>query len=370
MTLSNARSLLLASMGALALTGCSKPDVDGEVATPSVVVLAIESQGEQTANYFPAIAKAADLTPISFRIGGEIMTLDVKDGQRVKEGDVLATLDDRDYVINVENAQASYDVVNSQFNRSQPLVEKELLAQSQFDEIRAKRAIAKAELDLAKLRLSFTKLVAPFDSVVSRLDVDNFQTVGPGEFLFNIHKIQNIEVLVQIPDQLVIGNLNPEVTVNPQVKTASGNIYEADLKEFTSEPDPSTGTYTVTLTMPMPSEETILDGMALEVTNYASVDDFSMESMVLLPVEAVRSPDNMPIDSSGSHVWVLNDDNTVTKKQVSLGRFHLNEIEITEGVSVDDTVVIAGNAQLRDGMTVNPIQRTASLSIDEVVADE
>ncbi|WP_236009472.1 efflux RND transporter periplasmic adaptor subunit [Vibrio ulleungensis] len=362
-------SLLVAT--AVMLSGCSKPGIEGEVDTPNVAVMQINADENTTSNYFPAIALAADLTAMSFRINGEIMELNAKDGQTVKKGDLLAKLDERDYLIEVENAQASYEVIDSQFTRSKPLVEKELLAQSQFDEIRAKRAIAKADLDLAKLRLSFTELVAPFDGIISRLDVDNFQTVAPGEFLFNLHKVDQVEVLVQIPDQLVISNMNPKSQVNAQVRTSTGNEYEASLKEYTSEPDPTTGTYTVTLTMPMPEDEIILDGMALDVTNNASASDFSMDGIVLLPVEAVVNPDGQSLTVGGSHVWVLNEDNTVTKQQVTLGDLHLSEIQITDGVNASDTVVIAGNAQLRDGMTVNPVEATTTLHIeDEVVSDE
>jgi multidrug efflux pump subunit AcrA (membrane-fusion protein) len=80
----------------------------------------------------------------------------VKEGDKLKKGDVIAELDPTDYKLDVDNASARYSVVNSQFRRSKPLVDKGLLAKSQFDEIAANRQIAFAELQLAKLRLSFT----------------------------------------------------------------------------------------------------------------------------------------------------------------------------------------------------------------------
>ncbi len=365
------KSLLIAS-SAMLINACGEA-VIGDAAdfTPVVKVKPVAAEQDTEVVYFPAIARAADLTEISFRIGGEIIKLDVKDGQKVKQGDLLASLDDKDYRIAVDNAQASYEVVNSQYTRSKPLAERGLLAQSQFDEIRAKRAIAKADLDLAKLRLSFTQLQAPFDGIISRLNVDNFQNIAPGELLFNLHRIDTVEVLVQIPDRLVISYLDPKSTTKTLVKTGQGNVYESQLKEYTTEPDPTTGTYTVTLTMPMPAEEFILDGMALEATNQASDEEFRMTGLITIPIEAVVNPDGQRLDQTGNFVWLLNDDNTVKKQTVELGRVQLSTIVVNQGLAVDDTLVVAGLSQLRDGMSVNPIEHTTSLHIeDEVVSNE
>ena len=130
--------------------------------------------------YFPAIANAADRSHLSFRVAGEVSRVLVKEGDRVVKGDVIAKLDPTDYQLDVDNASARFSVVDSQYRRSAPLVKKGLLAKSQFDEIAAQRQIALAELELAKLRLSFTTLKAPVDGIISRVNVDQFENIKVG----------------------------------------------------------------------------------------------------------------------------------------------------------------------------------------------
>ncbi|GAM76592.1 membrane fusion protein [Vibrio ishigakensis] len=104
------------------------------------------------------------------------------------------------------------------------------------------------------------------------MSADRFENIQVGQQIVNIHSVDEIEVLIQIPDRLFIHQPTQRDLrrVNAKVKVESGNIYDASIKEFTTEPDPQSGTYNVTLTMPMPEDELILDGMAVEVTAKSS----------------------------------------------------------------------------------------------------
>jgi multidrug efflux pump subunit AcrA (membrane-fusion protein) len=258
----------------------------------------------------------------------------VKEGDRVKAGDVIAELDPTDYQLNVDNAQARYSVIDSQYRRSSPLVEKGLLAKSQFDEIAAQRQIAMAELELAKLRLSFTQLKAPVEGIISRVNVDQFENVQVGQQVVNIHSLDNIEVLIQLPDRYHV-------------------------KEFTTEPDPATGTFTVTLTLPMPENELILDGMAVEVTAKQGVEHLNPTGTAVVPVEAVFNGDGDELNRTQKFVWVLNADNSVSKHLVRLGNASKTQVQIVEGITAEDSVVVAGLSRLRDGMTVSVVKEMA-----------
>ncbi len=136
-------------------------------------------------------------------------------------------------------------------------MKKGLLAKSQFDEIAAERQIAYAELELAKLRLSFTKLRAPVDGIISRVSVDQYENIQVGQQVVNIHSVEDVEVVIQLPDQIYVNQPNEDVISNIEavVRVPSGNEYPAGIKEFTTEPDPSTGTFTVTLALPMPEQD-------------------------------------------------------------------------------------------------------------------
>ncbi|MDE1241889.1 efflux RND transporter periplasmic adaptor subunit [Vibrio aestuarianus] len=353
--------MLCVLSSAVLLTGCEKPDTAERDMVTRVKVVQLGGEKLSDSLYFPAVANAADRSHLSFRVAGEINQLTIKEGDRVKQGDVLATLDPTDYQLDVDNAKARFTVIDSQYTRSSPLVAKGLLAKSQFDEIAAQRQIAKAELDLAKLRLSFTQLKAPVDGIISRVNADQFENVQVGQLVLNIHSIDSVEILIQLPDRLYInqpqsGGLERMEAI---VRVPSGNTYTAKVKEFTAEPDPATGTFTVTLSLPMPEKEYILDGMAVDVTTQGEQVGLQLNAGVSVPIEAIVNADGDRLERENKFVWVLNDDNTVSKKQVILGKASIANVQVLDGLSASDTVVTAGLSKLREGMTVELVKQEA-----------
>ncbi|CAH0525719.1 efflux RND transporter periplasmic adaptor subunit [Vibrio hippocampi] len=353
--------MILLSVVVLALVGCETAPVEPRNEVPKVKVANISTQDLKSQLYFPAIARAADRSQLSFRVNGEISVIDLNEGDFVKKGQVLAKLDPTDYQLDVDNAQASFNVVDSQYRRSSPLVAKGLLAQSQFDEIAAQRAYARAELDLAKLRLSYTQLIAPVDGVISRVSAEQFENVKIGQQVVNIHSIEAVEIVLQLPDSYSLNQPHDDKNggITAVVRVPSGNEYTAYLKEFTTEPDPALGTYTATLAMPMPEDEFVLDGMAVDVTSAAADVGLKLNTGVNAPIEAVFNQDGDSLNSHEKYVWVLNQDNTVSKQKVVTGKVTSARIQIIDGLSQQQPIVVAGLSRLREGIEVEVISQEA-----------
>ena len=350
-------------LSTLFLVGCGDNAPEKELETPRVRVTSLAGNKVDDNLYFPAVANAADRSHLSFRVAGEVSRIMVKEGDKVTKGDVIATLDPTDYELDVDNASARFSVVDSQYRRSRPLVDKGLLAKSQFDEIAAQRQIALAELQLAKLRLSFTALKAPVDGIISRVNIDQFENVQVGQHIVNIHSLERVEVLIQLPDRLYVNQPPTEerlTAIKALVRVPSGNEYNATVKEFTTEPDPTTGTFTVTLSLPMPEEEYILDGMAVEVTSKDENVGLDLNLGINVPIEAIFNADGDELGRENKFVWVLNDDNTVSRKQVRAGKASKTSIQILDGLMLKDKVVIAGVSRLRDGMKVEVVKQEAT----------
>ncbi|WP_423840373.1 efflux RND transporter periplasmic adaptor subunit [Vibrio mytili] len=348
----------------LMLVGCDNKTADKAIDIPRVKVMSLKGNKVDDNLYFPAVANAADRSHLSFRVAGEVSRVLVKEGDKVKKGDKIATLDPTDYQLDIDNATARYSVIDSQYRRSRPLVDKGLLAKSQFDEIAAQRQIALAELKLAQLRLSFTTLTAPVDGIISRVNIDQFENVQVGQHIVNIHSLERVEVLIQLPDRLYIKQPPTEerlTSIQALVRVPSGNVYTATIKEFTTEPDPRTGTFTVTLSLPMPKEEYILDGMAVEVTSKDEKVGLDLNVGINLPIEAIFNADGDELDRENKFVWVLNEDSTVSRKQIRTGKVSQTSIQVLDGLTLDDRVIIAGISRLRDGMKVDIIEQESGL---------
>ncbi len=353
------RTLILLFV-ALSLLGCIDEDVERIVETPKVRVVSLKEHRVDDKLYFPAVADAADRSHLSFRVSGEVSRVMVREGDKVRKGDIIATLDPTDYQLDVNNAAARFSLINSQYYRSRPLVDKGLLAKSQFDEIAAQRQIALAELELAKLHLSFTKLTAPVDGVISRVNVEQFESVKVGQYIVNIHSLDRVEVLIQLPDRLYV-QLSPGTknltTFKAVVRVPSGREYDATVKEFTTEPNPTTGTFTVTLSLPVPEEEYILDGMPVEVSTKDKNVGLELKAGINVPIEAIFNADGDELGRENKFVWVLNEDDTVVRKQIRTGKASKSSIQVLEGLSLDSKVVVAGLSRLRDGMKVEVVQQ-------------
>ena len=339
------------------LTACNPVPMDKAEKAPNVLIKDINSGLVSDHLYLPAIATAADRSHLSFRLSGEVIELNVRAGETVKQGQVLAVLDKTDYNIDVDNARARYTVANSQYRRSKPLVDKGLLAKSQFDELAAQRQIALADLELAKLRLSFTELKAPIDGIISRVSVEQFETIQVGKQIVNIHNRNAVDIIVQVPDKLYSKQPNQGVIdkIKTSVRLDNGVSYDAKIKEYTTEPDPESGAYLVTLTMPMPEDQFILDGMAVEVTTEQSSLNVASQFGLIIPIEAVFNEDGDEIDQKEKYVWIVDSENKVRKQKIVTTKATSFGLRVVDGVSTGDRIVIAGVSRLRDGLEVNII---------------
>ncbi len=357
---------IMASMGMLA--GCGQAPVESRAPTIVVEAMTIERSGVESQFHFAAEARASDKTPLSFRIGGEITKIHVKAGELVKEGQLIATLAPTDYEIALDDAQARYGVIDSQYRRSSPLVEKGFLSQAQFDEIKAQRAIELSQLNIAKLQLSFTELRSPFDGVISKVHRQQAENVQAGEALVNLHRTDSVEIIVQAPDSIYATKTPAEVhnekpTTN--IILSDGGRYEAAIKEFTTEPDPRLGSYVVTLEMPMPEDNLILDGMPVEVES--DEDQYIAQSAldVVLPISAIFNEDGDTLAVTNKFVWIIQEDKTVEKRHVVLGNLMPQGIRVLSGVELGDRIVISGVNRLKEGWMVEATESGKEMQSNE-----
>lgn len=346
----------------LGLQGCERQAVEERVSVAPVRVQSVELAETAPKLTYPAVAAAADKSSLSFRIAGEVTRILVRPGDRVKKGQLLAQLDPTDYKLEVDDAQAKFNVSDSQYRRSAKLVKQGFLAQSQFDELKAQRRIALANLKLAKLRLTFTDLKAPSDGVISRVPVEQFENIQVGQMVMNIHSTEMVDILIQAPDMIYSQSTALEVEQSGEGVTVTlndGSKHLAFLKEFTTEPDPELGAFLVTLTMSMPKDQFILEGMAVEVNADAQKLKLFREGEPIIPLAAVFNEDGDPLDRDNKFVWVVNGNNTVSKRRVVSDTVVTGGVRLLGGLEVGEMIVTQGGNRLREGQEVIIVAREA-----------
>lgn len=294
-----------------ALSGCSEQNKDPNETVkqprPAKVTTVLAAAGE-TLKTFPATVEPSLYAHLAFRVNGEIAELPVVAGQEVVKGQVLAKLDDKDFVVQQKQAQAKFNLTSSQFNRAEKLIKENLISSAEYDQIKAEVDIASAQLDAANNNLEYSTLKAPFDGVISNVNVESFEFIQAKQPIMDIQGRNNIDVAIQVPEQLMVRlpkskqtqSYQPSLVFNAQ----PNQKYKVTLKEHDITPNPATKSYEVIFSLPTPENINVLPGMTgtLEVElNKLLNNDLSL---LIVPISAVFVPNKLA-DSKSKYVYKL-----------------------------------------------------------------
>jgi RND family efflux transporter MFP subunit len=349
--------LLTILLAVFLLTGCSKEEKTEKVkVVRPVKIMTIQTRSSALRHSFPGTVRAARRAVLSFKVSGPLVALPVEEGQQVKQGDVIAQIQKRDFQTALEEARARNLEAEKQFRRYQELYARKQVSRADYDRYRAARDVARAQLEDARNRLKDTTLRAPFDGVISKRFVENYQKVQAKEPIVNLQDISRIEVLVDVPELLMADlRARRHLKILAMFESIPDKQFPLEVKEYSTQADPATQTYQVVLVMDQPAEANILPGMTAMVTAEVIEDaPGTGPGNISIPAIAV-------LDAPGDHPYVWRFDaktSTVHKVPVKIGRLQgSRNILITEGLKGGETIVVAGVTQLEEGMKVRPWEK-------------
>lgn len=290
---------------------------------------------------FPGKIRAAKQVDLSFQVAGQLRELKVLNGQTVARDEILAELDDRDFVSNLKAAEAEFSLAQADFERSGALVKRQLVSRSEYDQMRAQRDIAEANVERARKALSDTRLRAPFAGVVAHRYVENFQDINAKQPIVSLQNSVNLEVVINIPENSILTlNENRDfVTISAAFDSLPGRSFPLTVKEYSTDTNPTTQSYEVVLLMERPADVNLFPGMTASVTAELQTPQTQTASL-WIPLAAVFA-DREGKDSQ--YVWVVNPQTlTVARREVSTGGLRSDQVEITGGLHTGERIVTAG----------------------------
>lgn len=353
--------ICLAGLLAMTITACSPNKTDEQSAGSPIPVKIGKPQmreDHEAVSVSGTVASPDAPSNVSFLVSGRVVRVGPREGDYVRKGQFLASIDPTDYSLALAAAAAqtgmartAYQRAEDEHRRMKMLYDAKSLAPNDYQKFRAAYESAGRQLEqavaseeLSRKRLADATLHAPVNGFVARRSVEPGQMTGPGQPAFEIVQLDTVEVNVGVPEtdvHLVRAGQKAAVTL----PALPGETFEGIVRIVNVSADPQTRTFMTRISVPNP-KHTLRIGMVAE----ARIRGDRTVKMLTLPVEAVvRDP------QGATMVYVFFPDRKrVYAKRVATGALYGREIEIRQGLTGDDLVILAGQERLRDGAVVSP----------------
>ncbi|MCA9754938.1 MAG: efflux RND transporter periplasmic adaptor subunit [Candidatus Eisenbacteria bacterium] len=280
---------------------------------------------------------------VGFPVSGVVARIEAHEGDRVRAGEVLASLDTVPYRAAADQARARAEFLRARLERSRALAESGAIAGEELDADEAELRAAEAELDRAEWNWQRSTLRAPFTGDVRSDRIELGQVVSAGEPAFELIAVDSLEVRVSVAvSDLARIDFTAPVdvrSVDRPAHAARGRIVHPPVSG-----DPRTSAVPILVRLDN-RDRTLLAGTIAEVT-------FTGSSQVVRPTVPLSS---LRVASNGSVVYVV-EDGTARARTIETGAVRDRLVEVTSGLDPDARVVAEPPDRLRDGDAVEIVE--------------
>ena len=291
---------------------------------------------------------AEDSVVLRPEIDGRIDRLLFSEGQPVKKGALLVTLDSADQRARVAAAQADLKLAESRYKRSEELVAQNFISKQALDEARANLDILHARLRQEQVALDKTMLRAPFAALVGLRQVSPGAYVSKGDDIVRLDALGNLKLEVPVPETyLTLVRIGLPITLT--IDALPGQSFSGKVHAIDPVVDPVSRNVRVRARIANPKGQ-LKPGMFAR----AVADLGGKTHAILLPEQViVPRPD-------GNYVFLAVNGKAELRKVV-LGKREPGRVEIISGVAVGDTVILDGQIKLRPGVSVVTLEQAAQM---------
>jgi multidrug efflux system membrane fusion protein len=365
---------------------------------------------------FPGRVEGSKSVELAFQVSGILINLPVKEGQNVVKNDLIAQLRQDEFQARLQSVQGQLDQARAglgalqqgerpeerlrreaevraaearlanarvDYERFARLVQSSAVSRSEYDRAQTAYRVAQEEhraalqileqgtiarqedieaqeaqvrvlegrLVEANLQLEDSTLRAPYDGVIARRFVDVGQNIRAKEPVVRFQDVEEVDIAVDVPETVRITTLRSAdvVHMSAEISGAPGLEFPVRIREVAQVADPTTQTFQIRVAMKSPSDMNLLPGMTARVTlSYRRAN--ILGDRILVPISAVfKDPTGEPV------AWVIEPDQTVSRRPVKIGEARGGRIEIAEGLQPGDRIAVAGVTFLRQGMKVRDL---------------
>ena len=282
---------------------------------------------------YMATVQAEAHIPLSLPFGGTITELRVRPNTQVNKGDVLLRVDDTKARQALASAKASLDQANDAVRRTKPLHSKGLITDIQMVDLQTKLDQAQAAVTAARRQVEQCTLIAPLNGLITFSDLNVGQHLAPEVPAMTLLDMSAFTVLIHVPEAEVASlHVGDSATLAiPAIHTAN---LAARLTQIGVQANSLTHTYPVEAYIINPPAE-VLPGMVGTLTL-----EQPDANAIIIPQRCVT------VLPQGAAVWVVNANNLAERRQVKLGAYQSDGVQVLSGLSAGDRLVTAGYQKL------------------------
>jgi membrane fusion protein (multidrug efflux system) len=341
---------ILLTYGALlaiaASAGCSDDQQAGaEKKQPPahlVQIADVQRKPVSTAHERTGTLRARRLVRIHNQEEGRITALPFFEGDRVESGELLVSLDDELLKAELAKAQATTSQARQDLSRIGNLAKKRAASKDELSRVKTKLEVAEAEQNLLQVRLSHTRISAPFEGVISARHKEPGDVVAKHTHILTLTDPDSLVTEIHV-SELLLPYLKLDDPVRVRIDAIGNSILEGQILRIHPELDPTTRQGIVEVILQPVPEGARAGQFARVILETARVE------RLVIPFLAIRH------DKDGEHVFLLNADNSVRRVPVRSGIRLAEEIEILEGLEPGQRVVTRGFLGLAEGKQVKPV---------------
>ena len=273
------------------------------------------------------------------RTAGPIVELSAEEGMQVREGQVLARIDDRELKAQVSTAQVALAEARRAHDRAEQSREQQLISEEVYDQALATMESAEAVLAERQIQLDYTTIAAPFDGVIVERAVKGSENLTANQRIFRISDFNPLLCPIQVPEK-ELSNLRVGQPGYVVVEAWPEERFTSRVLRISPIIDATSGTIKVTLQVN--GQGKLRPGMFASV--YLVID--THEDALVIPKQALS------LESLADTVYIVGD-NVAERRDVSLGFEEADVVEVTAGLSEGEQIIVVGQDGLSDGTPIN-----------------
>jgi membrane fusion protein, multidrug efflux system len=283
---------------------------------------------------------------LSPQTGGIVKKIYVNEGERVQKGQLLAELDAAIYESTLAELKTNLELAQTVFERQERLWNKKIGSEIQYLQAKTNKESLEQKLNTVNEQYKLTKITSPISGTVDQILIKEGEAAAPGFGAIRVVQLSDLKINAALSESY-ISNVKTGDLVDVNIPVLEKNL-KLKIDAVSQVIDPKNRTFNIEITIPK-NESSIKANMLAVLT----INDYTNPEALIVPVDVLQQTGSEAfLFLAKEHPEYPNERWLVEKRIVKAGKYYDEEIEITEGLSENEDIVVFGFQDLADGQQV------------------